>query len=267
MGREPLSYMLTLGMVCLLYFAVEELGGSPAIAILLFGLLLANMQSIAGRFGPRFLELFGVNVREEQFVLGQFMVNITAELSFLVRTFFFVYLGLLLDFSALSWTLAAWTAAIFGLLLLSRRLGVGLFGRRAPSFSRVELQMIMALQPRGLATAVVAFLPMQAGVAGTDLFPVYAFAIIVLSNLYMTGGVLFAERRLRQAWMAPGEEPPDAASPAAEALPETAWTPSSGEILDAAEEAAPAVRRRMLLAGRRCSPRPASSPTSRCRRH
>ncbi|MFO7693410.1 MAG: cation:proton antiporter [Vicinamibacterales bacterium] len=240
MGREPLSYMLTLGMVCLLYFAVEELGGSPAIAILLFGLLLANMQSIAGRFGPRFLELFGVNVREEQFVLGQFMVNITAELSFLVRTFFFVYLGLLLDFSALSWTLAAWTVAIFGLLLLSRRLGVGLFGRRAPSFSPAELQMIMALQPRGLATAVVAFLPMQAGVAGSDQFPVYAFAIIVLSNLYMTGGVLFAERQLRQAWMAPDEEPSAAGSPAAAAFPETAWTPTSSEILDAAAAAVPA---------------------------
>ena len=235
MGREPLSYMLTLGMVCLLYFAVEELGGSPAIAVLLFGLLLANMQSIAGRIGPRFRELFGVDIREEQFVLGQFMVNITAELSFLVRTFFFVYLGLLLDFSALSWTLAAWTLVIFSLLLVSRRLAVKLFKRRGAAFNRVELQVIMALQPRGLATAVVAFLPMQSGVAGTGMFPVYAFAVIVLSNIYMTGGVLFAERRLRQASSAPLPEP-ETPGP----LSETAWTPTANEVLVAAEEAAPA---------------------------
>jgi cell volume regulation protein A len=235
MGREPLSYMLTLGVVCLLYFAVEELGGSPAIAVLLFGLLLANMQAIAGRIGPRFRELFGVDIREEQFVLGQFMVNITAELSFLVRTFFFVYLGLLLDFSALSWTLGAWTLAIFGLLLVSRRAGVELFRRRASSFSPAELQVIMAFLPRGLATAVVAFLPLQSGVGGTSLFPVYAFTVIVLSNVYMTGGVLLAERRLRQETPALFGEP---AGP--EPLSEADWVPTDTDIRRAAEAAVPA---------------------------
>jgi potassium/hydrogen antiporter len=233
LGREPLSYMLTLGMVCLLYFAVEELGGSPAIAVLLFGILLANMQSIAGRFGPRFRDLFGIDIREEQFVLGQFVVNITAELSFLVRTFFFVYLGLLLDFSALSWSMAAWTLGMFGLLLASRRLGVALFARGS-QFRAAELQTIMALQPRGLATAVVAFIPMQAGIAGTSTFPLYAFAIIVLSNLYMTGGVLLAERRLRLSPLAAVPEP---APPGP--LSESAWVPSVDEVTQAAEEATP----------------------------
>ncbi len=231
LGREPLSYMLTLGMVCLLYFAVEELGGSPAIAVLLFGILLANMQSIAGRFGPRFRDLFGIDVREEQFVLGQFVVNITAELSFLVRTFFFVYLGLLLDFSALSWSMAAWTFGMFGLLLASRRLGVALFARGS-RFGAAELQTIMALQPRGLATAVVAFIPMQAGIDGTSAFPVFAFVIIVLSNLYMTGGVLLAERRLRLSPLAAAAAPAGPTS-------ESAWAPSVEEVTQAAEEAPP----------------------------
>jgi cell volume regulation protein A len=234
LGREPLSYMLTLGMVCLLYFAVEELGGSPAIAVLLFGMILANMQSIAGRFGPRFSDLFGIDIREEQFVLGQFVVNITAELSFLVRTFFFVYLGMLLDFSALSWSLGAWIVALFGLLLAGRRLGVALFRRGGGTFSGTELQVIMALQPRGLATAVVAFMPMQAGIPGTSLFPLYAFVVIVLSNLYMTGGILFAERRLRLI----DAEPPSAPEPPV-AVPEIAWAPSDREVLEAAEAAPP----------------------------
>lgn len=231
MGREPLSYMLTLGMVCLLYFAVEELGGSTAIAVLLFGLILANMQPIAGRFGQRFRELFGIDVREEQFVLNQFMVNITAELSFLVRTFFFVYLGLLLDFSALSWSMGGWIVAMFGLLLISRYAGIVIF-RRGSSFNRAELRAIMALQPRGLATAVVAFLPVQAGVAGTELFPLYAFVMIVLSNLYMTGGVLLAERELR---MTKGEEvaTPEAAAPAA-------WPPTEAATMPEPAPAPPA---------------------------
>jgi cell volume regulation protein A len=236
LGREPLSYMLTLGVTCLLYFVVEELGGSPAIAVLVFGLLLANMQYIAGRVGPHLREIFGIHVKDDQFVLGQFMVNITAELSFLVRTFFFVYLGLLLNLSELSVSRAAWLVAIFVALLVSRRLGMWIFGRTGASFSGGEWQAIMALQPRGLATAVVAFMPSQAGIAEAAEFPTFAFASIVLSNLFMAAGVLFAERRLRMdaavAWagVAPGRsfglglfEKADGVEPAAaDAVPQAA---------------------------------------------
>lgn len=229
-GREPLSYMLTLGMVCLLYFVVEELGGSTAIAILLFGLILANMQTIAGRIGPRLRELVGIDIRAEQFVLNQFMVNITSELSFLLRTFFFVYLGLLVDFSTLSWSLAGWALVVFGLLLVSRRVGIEVFRLGGATFSPGELQTIMALQPRGLATAVVALLPAQAGVPGTSLFPMYAFAVITLSNVYMTGGILFAERRLRLETSGLAEAPAPA-----ETVAEGARKPAGDEILAAVE--------------------------------
>ena len=60
--------------------------------------------------------------------------------------------------------------------------------------------------------------------------------IIVLSNLYMTGGVLFAERRLR---LSPprGRRPPKPADP----LTETDWTPSCDEVEHAADEATPAL--------------------------
>ncbi len=236
MGREPLSYMLTLGVTFLLYFVVEELGGSPAIAVLLFGLLLANMQLIANRVGPLVRTAFGIDVREEQFVLGQFMVNITAELSFLVRTFFFVYLGLLLDLSALSWSLGAWILVMFGLLLVSRRAGIALFRSSGGAFSGAEWHAVMALQPRGLATAVVAFLPVQAGIVGAEGFPLFAFAIIVLSNLYMTGGVLFAERQLRSA--AP-DDPLTAQPPPSEpdALANVAAVPASEPARDRARQA------------------------------
>lgn len=208
LGREPLSYMLTLGVTCLLYFVVEEFGGSPAIAVLLFGLLLANMQYIAGQVGPHLRELFGIDVTEDQFVLGQFMVNITAELSFLVRTFFFVYLGLLLNLAALSWSRALWVVVIFVLLLVSRRAGMVVFRRVGAVFTTGEWQAVMALQPRGLATAVVAFMPLQAGIGDAAEFPLFAFLIVVLSNLVMTGGVLFAERRLRLESTMRGEGEP-----------------------------------------------------------
>jgi potassium/hydrogen antiporter len=66
LGREPLAYMLTLGFVFLLYFSVEELGGSAAIAVLMFGIMLENMHVVAGRLSDRIRYLFGIDIRAEQ---------------------------------------------------------------------------------------------------------------------------------------------------------------------------------------------------------
>lgn len=198
MGKEPLAYMLTLGFIFLLYFMVEELHGSAAIAVLMFGLVLENMQVMTDRIGARMRQFFGIDIKSDKFILNQFIKNITEEISFLLRTFFFVYLGMLLDFDELTWTIGLFILGMTALLLISRRLLMIGFRRIGREFTEGELQAIMAMLPRGLATAVMALLPFQTGkIPGTELFPMYAFGVIVLTNLFMTGNVLFAERRLK----------------------------------------------------------------------
>ncbi len=207
MGKEPLAYMLTLGFMFLLYFIVEEMHGSAAIAVLMFGLVLENMEVMTDRIGDRLRNLFGIDIKSEKFILNQFIKNITEELSFLLRTFFFVYLGMLLDFNELTWTIGLFILGMTGLLLVSRWGLMQGFRRIGRDFSNGELQVIMAMLPRGLATAVMALLPFQQEqMAGTELFPLYAFGVIVLTNLYMTGSVIFAERRLRSERQR-GEQP------------------------------------------------------------
>ncbi|GEM_PF-172621 len=197
-GKEPLAYMLTLGFMFLLYFVVEEMHGSAAIAVLMFGLVLENMQVMADHIGARLRQFFGIDIKSEKFILNQFIKNITEEISFLLRTFFFVYLGLLLDFDELTWTIGLFILGMTALLLLSRWVMMYGFRKISRGFTEGELQTIMAMLPRGLATAVMALLPFQqAQVPGTDIFPLYAFGVIVLTNLFMTGSVMFAERRLR----------------------------------------------------------------------
>jgi potassium/hydrogen antiporter len=199
MGKEPLAYMLTLGFVFLLYFSVEELGGSAAIAVLMFGIMLENMQVVALRLSGRIRYLFGIDIRAEQFILHEFMKNITEELSFLVRTFFFVYLGLILNFKSITPLIAISSAGIVILLLAGRWIGIQSIKRRC-RFSTGETQVVMSMLPRGLATAVMAFLPAQYGISGTELLPVYAFAVIVLTNILMTGGIFAAERHLAREY-------------------------------------------------------------------
>jgi cell volume regulation protein A len=198
MGKEPLGYMLTLGFMFLLYFAVEEMHGSAAIAVLMFGLVLENMEVMTDRIGKRLRNLFGIDIKSEKFILNQFIKNITEELSFLLRTFFFVYLGMLLDFDDLTWDIGLFILGVTTLLLLSRWIMMQGFRRMSRGFTGGEHQVIMAMLPRGLATAVMALLPFQQGqLPGTELLPLYAFGVIVLTNLFMTGSVIFAERRLR----------------------------------------------------------------------
>lgn len=215
MGREPLAYMLTLGFVFLLYVSVEELGGSAAIAVLLFGIMLENMQRIAGRAGGRVRYLFGIDIRAEQFVLNEFMKNITEEISFLVRTFFFVYLGLIIDFKNITPGIALSSVGIVALLLVGRGLGVWCI-RKPGRLTAGEMGTVVALLPRGLTTAVMAFLPAQYGIAGTGLLPVYAFTVIILTNVLMTVGIFAGERRLASERAAAGG-PAEAPLPVAEA--------------------------------------------------
>jgi cell volume regulation protein A len=258
MGGEPLAYMLTLGFVFLLFFAVEELHGSAAIAVLMFGMMLENMNIIAGRIGQKVHHLFGIDIRAEQFILNQFMKNITQELSFLIRTFFFVYLGLLLDFNALNIRVGVIGAAIVILLLASRWVGVALLRKRA-QLSAGETRTIMAMLPRGLATAVMAFLPGQYGLAGVDLFPVYAFVAIVLTNIIMTAGILFGERQLsreRAEEILPLQKETAAGSGIGsdESLPSTSAQPAAGAGLDAPPAADEAFLRAGGSGGDRSAP-------------
>ena len=215
MGKEPLAYMLTLGFVFLLYFGVEELGGSAALAVLMFGMFLENMHVVADRVGMQMRYFFGIDVRAEQFILQEFMKNITEELSFLIRTFFFVYLGLLLDFRALTPQIGLYGAAMVILLLASRWVAVRFIIKRS-HFTKGELRIIHSMVPRGLATAVMAFLPYQQGLSGTELFPIYAFIVIVGTNIYMTGGVIFAEKLLKREKRPDGSIPESGEEPAEE---------------------------------------------------
>jgi hypothetical protein len=48
-----------------------------------------------------------------------------------------------------------------------------------------ERILIATMMPRGVATAVMAFLPASAGVPGTESFPIYALTVITLGVLFM----------------------------------------------------------------------------------
>lgn len=192
---QPLSYMLTLGAILVLYDLAELIGANGAITILMFGLVLGNMEAIVGRLAAPIRRAIGYKLDQASFALDEFLKRLNQELSFLVRTFFYVLLGLIFDLSAMNWTVAGTGVSLF-LLALGVRWGMaeGL-GRGLYEWTAAERRVITLMLPRGLAAAVMAFLPVSAGIPDTDLFPLYALTVIALSVLYMTVALALERRR------------------------------------------------------------------------
>lgn len=186
LAGQTLSYMLTLAAILVLYYVAELVGANGAITILLFGLVLANMQTLASRLVRPLRVLIGYELDQAKFVLDEFLKRINEELSFLVRTFFYVLLGLIVDLSKFNWTIAVWGLALFGVVFGVRVIATYVLGEATGSWTSSERVLIAAMMPRGVATAVMAFLPASAGIPETESFPMYALAVITLGVVFMT---------------------------------------------------------------------------------
>jgi len=192
-GKLPLSYMLTMAGMLLLYALVEGLHASGVFAVLIFGMALSNgdviMKWIPSPAGERPWET-------SRFALDETIGWFHEEVTFLARVFFFVYLGMLMDFRQVSplflWVSAALIAIVYASRLVSVRT-VGFLGRKQVPFER---KILSSMAPRGLASAVLATVPAAEGIAGTQVYIQYAFAVIALTNVLLTVSTIRSERRL-----------------------------------------------------------------------
>lgn len=183
---KAFSYMMTLGAAFALYVAVEWLladtsaGGGP-LAVLAFGIVLGNgdaLPSLHKRIGDAF---------------GSGLKRFQGELAFLVRTFFFVYLGILVDPGLLADVVVVSIGIlIFVAQVVARGVAIAAASRRLRFGHEEWVQW--AMMPRGLACAVMAAVPAEAGIAGSETFVAIAFLTVVLSNLTTTvGGFLLGK--------------------------------------------------------------------------
>lgn len=183
--NKKYSYMITLAAVLALYSTADALGGNGAIGVLIFGVVLGNGHLIAAR-----LKLGTVTEQQRQF---------QGEIAFLVRAFFFVYLGVILDptlFGRASFLISA--GFILAAVLLARVVAVRL-AMRGDMETREDRGLMGLMGPRGLAAAVLAGLPAAAGVPGSEDFVGYAFAVIVGTNIVSTAAVFAYERRKKKS--------------------------------------------------------------------
>jgi Na+:H+ antiporter len=146
--NQPLSYMITIAALFLIAGVTEMLHSSGAVAALAFGLSIGNKKYVKRQITAVSLKLT-TDSNIQQF---------HSEITFFVRTFFFVYLGLIFSFK--TFTLLHLVAGIAVIVVVAgvRWLTTGLTARLAgmPDVDRLAL---FGLMPRGLSAAVLATLP------------------------------------------------------------------------------------------------------------
>jgi NhaP-type Na+/H+ or K+/H+ antiporter len=167
--------VLTFAAVLLIYSGTHALGGSDLFAVMVFGATLANMpdpQDSRQEFGFEILPP-GHSDR---------ILSFHSELAFLVRSFFFVLLGAMIEFGGLRKELLP-SLGILGVFLLARVIAVT--GSRVAwrGTSARERELAILLIPRGLITAVLALEVVEAMPVELAFLTSVAFALILFTNV------------------------------------------------------------------------------------
>jgi cell volume regulation protein A len=129
-----------------------------------------------------------------------------SELAFLVRTFFFVLLGLIVKFSGLR-AAALPAAGIVAVIFLSRWISAQVSRLAMRDVQPLDIETISLLVPRGLITAVLAFEIVDAKGASFNSLPGLVFSVILLSNLLMLVATFRRRGPVTQAFAADASQP------------------------------------------------------------
>jgi NhaP-type Na+/H+ or K+/H+ antiporter len=166
----PNTISSTLAYVFIVYGTTEGLGFSGAIAALALGITLTNFE----KFGLTRFDRFDRNIVP----LNEMDLTFYREAVFLLKTYFFIYLGISIHFGALPLMLVA--AAIV-LLVYSMRLALTRWVFRDESYSLRDTAITSMMAPKGLAAAVLATLPLQYGVAGGEVIRDTTYMVVLVS--------------------------------------------------------------------------------------
>ncbi len=177
--------ILTLAVLFLLYLAVESLQGSGAIFALVFGLILGNGMDFA-----RFLRT------KRTIEIHNTMMTFHSQISFIVKTFFFAYLGLMITFDDPNVIVPS---IILSLVLLAVRCIV------VPAISigkkslLANTGILATMLPRGLSAAVVAAIVASSGIPNARLYPEITIVVIATTVIISAVGIPLFARKSPQA--------------------------------------------------------------------
>ena len=183
----PNTISSTLAYVFIVYGLTEMLHFSGAIAALALGISLTNFQKF---------NLYRIpNVDKNIVPLNEIDLAFYSEAVFLLKTYFFVYLGISIHFSHV---LLAVTAISMVLVVYAMRLGLTRLVFRDNSYNLRDTAITSMMAPKGLASAVLATLPLESGVAGSEVIRDATYMVVLVSITFTALLVIVYHNRFAQ---------------------------------------------------------------------
>jgi len=181
------TYVLSLGLLFVTYAITEVLHGSGLVAVLIFGLFMGSSKIILTRLGQKF-DLADMN---EQFYKFQ------GEISFLMETFFFVFLGLVFVITPST----ILSNLMLGLLVIGILLVFRFIATKASTIKselRKDQLAIFIICAQGVVPATLSIAALNDGIPLANTFVSIAVYVIILSNIVTTAGSILVARKNRK---------------------------------------------------------------------
>lgn len=186
-----IKFFLILSLLVLVYAIGKKFHLSSLIVVLFLGLFLNNAEVIPI---SKFKELFLYEKLRSD--LNQFLL-LTAESAFIIRTFFFLIFGYIMDIHSL----LNWTVLMNGVIAI-----IVIYGIRAlylKYIAKHELLPELYVAPRGLIS-ILLFLDIPEGMKLNDTADGLLLFVILASSLIMTFGLIKTKKPTTEASVAPG---------------------------------------------------------------
>jgi Na+:H+ antiporter len=169
----PNTIMACFAFSFVLYGITEMLDFSGAIAVLCFGITLANFKELKLDQIPVLRRL-----QDPEFVsITETEKAVFTEVVFYVKTLFFIYLGISIQFreGPELWYAAVITAAIYLGRIVVTRLTID------KSYTLRDTSLISIMVPKGLAAAVLAGIPLREGMKNGAQIQEIAYMVVLYS--------------------------------------------------------------------------------------
>lgn len=172
--------------VCISYGFAEMFGFSGMLAALAFGIVMGNAERLPHSKLSSSTWLRPISLNDDERALF-------AELVFLLKTFFFVYLGISIQAIGMDIVYAGSIIVIW--LFISRPLIVRLALPKMKT-TKVDATIACIMIPRGLAAAVLASIAVSKGIEDAIILQSVAYSVVILSIANTALFSFFCERRL-----------------------------------------------------------------------
>ena len=187
---NKLAYVFTLGIAFIIFDGVEFFGFNGAIAVLIFSLALGNYSDLVSKL-KAYSKILAPIKADISIVRG-----INTEITFIMRTLFFVFLGVIFDTSVIKWGIILFVLIIVVAEVASRYAAAKTLAFFKPRFAN-SVPVITTLVASGFTSTLVAFLSIEAGIKIPNLAEI-VLLLVTFTTLWAIIGSAVLERKLEK---------------------------------------------------------------------